>query len=173
MLNISLADQDIIKVQIGREPQGIAAIAVRAKNKIPVVLQMQSIVDDKPFPTLYWLCSKDVSRIIGTIETQGWVKDIEDLISRDSELREAFYKDHQGYVAERESLMTEHDRKTIKQRNFTELFKKYGIGGISHWDKVRCLHMQYAHHLAKGNVIGQLLDNEFELYKMLDNVDLK
>jgi len=173
MLNLTQEDKDVISWQIGREPQGIAKIAVRAKNGTPLVLQMQSIVDEKPFPTLYWLCSRDLSKAIGSIETSGWVKKIEEEILIDSDLKQAFYENHQAYVRERSEQMTAQDRLTIEQRGFSEMFERYGIGGISQWDKVRCLHMQYAHHLAQGNAIGKRMDEEFELYKLLDKADLK
>lgn len=172
-MNISLTDQAVIRQQIGREPQGIVAIAARAKNGVPLVLQMRSIVDSKPFPTLYWLCSKDLSKAIGSIETQGWVKEIEQRIEEDEKLRNRFLENQRQYVAKRQSEMTAEDQKIIEQRGFNDMFKRYGIGGISQWHKVRCLHMQYAHHLVDTNVIGEILDEEFELYKVLDKADLR
>jgi len=166
-VEISQTDIEIIRAQIGREPQGIVRIAARATNGVPLVLQMRSIVDDKPFPTLYWLCSKDLHKAIGTIETQGWVKQIEQRIQEDEVLKAQFYTNHQQYVQKRNEQMQSEDKALIAERGFSELFERYGIGGISQWDKVRCLHMQYAHHLVDGNVIGQLLDEEFELNKLL------
>jgi len=171
-VQISQIDKDIIRAQIGREPQGIVRIAARANNGVPLVLQMRSIVDDKPFPTLYWLSSKDLHKAIGTIETQGWVKQIEQRILEDEALREKFYANHQQYVQKRNEQMLSEDKALIEQRGFSELFERYGIGGISQWDKVRCLHMQYAHHLVDGNVVGQLLDEEFELHKLLEDKQL-
>jgi hypothetical protein len=173
ILQISDSDKDIIRQQIGREPQGIVKIAARAKNTVPLVLQMRSIVDGKPFPTLYWLCSKDLSKAIGSIETTGWVKDIEQRIATDESLKEQFFANQQQYVNKRRQEMTAQDSALIEQRGFNEMFERYGIGGISQWDKVRCLHMQYAHHLVDTNVIGEILDKEFELYKMLENKELR
>ena len=60
--------------------------------------------------------------------------------------------------------MLDTDRQRIAELGFSELFDSYGIGGIRHWDKVRCLHMQYAYHLAVGGTaIGKRLDQEFSL----------
>jgi len=171
-VEISQKDIDIIRAQIGREPQGIVTIAARAANGVPLVLQMRSIVDDKPFPTLYWLCSKDLHKAIAAIETQGWVKQIEQRIQEDEALKAQFYANHQQYVQKRTEQMQSEDRALITARGFSGLFERYGIGGISHWDKVRCLHMQYAHHLVDGNVIGQLLDEEFELNKLLTDKEI-
>ncbi|MGB0833027.1 MAG: DUF501 domain-containing protein [Psychrobium sp.] len=41
-----------------------------------------------------------------------------------------------------------------------ELCEQYGIGGFTNWTKVRCLHMQDAHHLCGENVSGQPMDKE-------------
>jgi hypothetical protein len=60
--------------------------------------------------------------------------------------------------------MRPEDRARIEEKGLAELYTRYGIGGIAQWDKVRCLHMQYAHWLAEGdNVIGERLEQEFEL----------
>lgn len=67
----------IIGQQLGREPRGLVDIAACSTSGVPLVLQMRSQVDDQPFPTLYWLCSKDLCKAIGQIEGHGWVKRIE------------------------------------------------------------------------------------------------
>jgi uncharacterized protein len=81
---------DMIKRQIGREPRGLVGIAHQTSDGIPTVLQIRSLVDNRPFPTLFWLCSKDLYRAIAEIETSGWVKQIEQEIQQDETLREAF-----------------------------------------------------------------------------------
>lgn len=172
-MQISTEDLTIIGQQIGREPQGIVNIAARAKNGVPLVLQMRSVVDNKPFPTLYWLCGKDLGKAIGTIETSGWVKSIEQRLQDEEELREAFLANQLAYAQKRKREMLPEDAAKLEQFGLTETFAKYGIGGILQWDKVRCLHMQYAQHLVDGNVIGQLLDEEFELNKLLEQPQLK
>jgi hypothetical protein len=154
---------DMIARQLGREPRGLVGIAHQTADGIPTVLQIRSLVDKRPFPTLFWLCSKDLYRAIAEIETSGWVKQIELEIQQNETLREAFRLNHVSYVAQRWQLMHPQDREQIEQLGFTHLFEQYGIGGISQWDKVRCLHMQYAHHLCGENVIGQRMDAEFGL----------
>ena len=61
----------IIEQQLGRPPRGLVGIAHQTADGIPVVLQMRSLVDDQPFPTLYWLCSRDLHRALAQIEDQG------------------------------------------------------------------------------------------------------
>lgn len=162
---MSVNEQQIalIAEQIGREPIGLVDIAVATADGVPLVLQMRSLVDDVPFPTLYWLSSKELCKAIGQIEGKGWVKEIEARLASDEELRMAYLENQKSYIAKRWELMLPEDKARIEELGFTEMFERYGIGGISRWDKVRCLHMQYAHHLAQGNVIGALMDDEFGL----------
>lgn len=162
---MSVNEQQIalIAEQIGREPIGLVDIAVATADGVPLVLQMRSLVDDVPFPTLYWLSSKELCKAIGQIEGKGWVKEIEERLASDEALRLAYLENQKSYIAKRWELMLPEDKARIEELGFTEMFERYGIGGISRWDKVRCLHMQYAHHLAQGNVIGALMDDEFGL----------
>lgn len=154
----------LIERQLGRKPRGLVDIAWQTAEGVPAVLQMRSLVDEQPFPTLYWLCSKDLYQAIAEIETGGEVKRIEQQLETDDDLRAAHLADQQRYVALRWQMMAENDRLRIAELGFTELFDRYGIGGIRHWDKVRCLHMQYAYHLAVGGTaIGTLLDQRYEL----------
>ncbi len=164
---MSVSEQQLAMIaeQIGREPKGLVDVTVATATGVPLVLQMRSLVDNVPFPTLYWLSSKELCKAIGRIEGKGWVKEIESRLQEDTELKEAFLQNQKAYVARRWELMLPQDKQRIEELGFTQMFERYGIGGISQWDKVRCLHMQYAHHLADGNVIGALMDQEFELNK--------
>jgi len=157
-------DRVLIRTQIGREPEGLVGVAVRTPAGIPLVLQMRSLVGRVPFPTLYWLSSKELGKAIGQIEGKGFVKEVEQRLQDDEVLREAYLVNQRDYVATRWELMLPQDKAQLDALGFTEVFTRYGIGGISQWDKVRCLHMQYAHHLVAGNVIGELMDQEFGLH---------
>src|SRR5210317_1730700 len=114
----------IVKEQIGREPRGIAAVAVSNPDGVPLVLQMRSLVNDKPFPTLYWLCSRDLSREISRIEMAGWIKRFEEELASDAELREAFHKQQQAYVDRRWELMDPSDRARLGLLGYTDMFNK-------------------------------------------------
>lgn len=163
----SAAQLQMIQRQLGREPRGIDRIAWATESGVPVVLQMRPLIDDKPFPTLYWLCSRDLYQWIAEIETAGAVKRIEQLLDEDAELRQRYRLQQQAYVTRRDQLMRPEDRERIEQLGFSELFPRYGIGGIAQWDRVRCLHMQYAHHLVGENLVGEWIDREFGLDQKL------
>lgn len=160
----------MIEQQLGRKPRGLVGIAWQTGDGVPAVLQMRSLVDDQPFPTLYWLSSKDLYQAIAEIETGGEVKRIEQEIDTDEALREQHLADQQRYVKLRWQQMAEADRQRIDALGFTDLYNSYGIGGIRHWDKVRCLHMQYAYHLGTiaegGTAVGRLLDQRFQLHEL-------
>ena len=166
---MSISDEQfaMIHQQLSRQPRGLVNISVQSATGIPLVLQMRSLVDDKPFPTLYWLCSKDLCKAIGQIEGEGWVKTIETRLEDDPALLSHYLQDQQRYVSSRRQAMHPDDRERIEALNMTALFDQYGIGGINQWDKVRCLHMQYAHHLVEGNCIGELMDKQFGLQNLV------
>ena len=172
---ITSEQRGLIEQQLGRPPRGITGIAYQSPEGIPMVLRMASLVNDKPFPTLYWLCSRDLHKAISRIEACGWIKQIEQQLQIDPDLKARFRLNHQDYVAQRDSLMSDDIRQRIEQLGFSKLFQQYGIGGISQWDKVRCLHMQYAHYLGASenenqsgtrNVIGEQMEQEFGLSKI-------
>ncbi|KAA0874485.1 DUF501 domain-containing protein [Nitrincola tapanii] len=156
----------LIERQLGRPPRGLAAIAYATPDGVPVVLQMRSLMEGKPFPTLFWLCSQDLDKALARIEASGWIKSMEEELQQDAQLRARFHAQQQAYVDLRWQLMTAEDRAVIEAQGFTERFNTLGIGGIAQWDKVRCLHMQYAHHLVAENLIGQRLDAEFALHEL-------
>ncbi len=158
-----------IREQIGREPRGIVRIAAQSAEGTPLVLQMRSLVDDKPFPTLYWLCSQRLCKAIGQIEGKGTLKVLEAQLQDDDMFLADYMADQKRYVAKRWALMLDEDKKRIETLGFTPLFHKYGIGGIAKWDKIRCLHMQYAYHLAEGSVIGAMMDEQFGLQHVVSN----
>ena len=163
---ISDAQRDIIRQQIGREPHGLRDIAYATKSGVPVVLKMAPVVDGKPFPTLYWLASKDLHKAINQLETRGLVKELEQRLKDDSDFMAAYQTNQQAYVDARWANCSAQDKQLLKDKNFSDLFDSYGIGGLRDWQQIRCLHMHYAHHLCGDNVIGQWLDDHYQLNQL-------
>lgn len=166
-MNLSEQQFAIIEQQLGRAPRGVIRIAAATPKGIPLALQMRSWLDGDPFPTLYWLCSKDLHKAISQIETRGVVKELEQEIADDADLRQRLLADQARYRDKRLSEMLREDKQAIADNGFTDLFDSFGIGGIRTWDKIRCLHMHYAHHLAEGNVIGEILDRRYQLNELV------
>lgn len=151
----------IIAAQLGREPRGIQALTATDGEGTPLVLRMESIVDDKPFPTLYWLCSERLKVELSRIEASGVIKRLETRLKQEPEFLAAYHRSHEDYVAQRWRHMSAAHRDQAERRGYATLLRERGIGGIANWGQVRCLHTQYAHHLCGDNVIGQWLDAEY------------
>jgi hypothetical protein len=166
-MSVTPQQRQIIREQIGREPHGLRDIAYATDNGIPVVLRMAPIVQNKPFPTLYWLCSKDLHKAISRLEASGLVKQLEQRLQEDPDFMAAYQGNQQAYVAARWANCTAEEKQQLQSLGFSDLFDSYGIGGLRDWQQIRCLHMQYAQHLCDQNVIGQWLDDEYQLHKLV------
>lgn len=151
----------IITEQLGRAPRGIQAVTATNGEGTPLVLRMEAIVDDKPFPTLFWLCCERLKVELSRIEAQGVIKQLETRLREDAEFLAAYHASHCDYVAQRWRHMSATQQAEVERLGYTALLRERGIGGIGNWDQVRCLHTQYAHHLCGDNVIGQWLDAEY------------
>ena len=153
-----------IKEQLGRPPEGLKEIVFRNSNQLPVVLRVTSIVRGKPFPNMYWLSDKSLCKAIDKIESHGFVKELENvIIPEDSKLKKRIDQDHRLYIEKRwKYFVLEHDLDNVLPV-YQQSLKSKGIGGLSKFDRVRCLHMHYAHYLVDGNSIGSLLEEKFNL----------
>ena len=108
----------------------------------------------EPFPTLFWLECGEVARQIARLEYEGGVRAIEAQIFEDGEFRARVHADHDAYVTERWDSLSDVDRARAESAGVTRALRERGIGGISNRDSVKCLHLHYAHHLARGTAIG-------------------
>ncbi|MBT7609262.1 MAG: DUF501 domain-containing protein [Bacteriovoracaceae bacterium] len=164
MSDITEQEIKFIQKQLGRPPEGLQEIVYRDSKKDPVVLRVTSIVRGKPFPNMYWLSDKSLCKAIDKIESHGFVKELENIIIPQNEiLKEKINLNHQQYIQKRWNyFIAEHNIKTILPA-YVESLKTKGIGGLSKFKRVRCLHMHYAHYLVDGNSIGELLEEKFNL----------
>jgi hypothetical protein len=109
-----------------------------------------------PFPTLYWLADEELIKRISHVEREGWIKRFEARIAADTELADAFRRDHETYIEERWSILEEKDKPDAERLGLRER----GIGGLRDFGKIKCLHLHYAHHLAASNTVGMLMERE-------------
>lgn len=165
----SISEQDLtyISQSLGKNPKGIIDISCRDSRGNPSVIKVAPFIDDKPFPTLYWLIDPYLKIELGKIEMIGWVKKIEnDIISSDLKLKESLKQDHITYQKERiktfESLGFK--KENLNENLFQQIYKT-GIAGIRNFETVKCLHTQYAAHLVKSNTVGRILDENFPYLK--------
>jgi hypothetical protein len=155
---ISVEDRANVKALLGRTPRGLAAIKLRTKTGLPVVIQVASIVNKKPFPTLFWLVDKHLNYSIDKLEAGGLIARFQTHIDRSDELRAQLKKDHLAHIALRDELMLPEDKVALSTLGFANVFEHRGIGGIENFTRIRCLHTYYAAHLVVSNTVGRLLD---------------
>ncbi len=143
---------------LGREPRGLEDIPVFASNGDPAVIRVASLVDDKPFPTLFWLVDADLNYRIDQAEAGGLIAELQARVDKDPVLQSAMREDHMKHIALRDSYLSEADRERLAALGFGEVLAGKGIGGLGRFDRIRCLHTWYAAHLVEPNTIGRLLD---------------
>ncbi len=143
---------------LGREPRGLRDVPVQSPQGEPMVIRVASLVEDKPFPTLFWLVDAALNYRIDQEEARGLIAQLQARIDGDAQLLEAMRDDHLRHIALRESFMTSVDKERLTELGFSGVFTQKGIGGIADFSRIRCLHTWYAAHLVVPNTVGRLLD---------------
>ncbi len=159
VLTISAEVLDRVTYLLGREPRGLEAVAVAATNGEPMVIRVASLVDDKPFPTLFWLVDSDLSYRIDQAEAGGLIRQFQRRVDASLELQGQMRLDHQAHIALRASYLSAATLLRLDALGFGEVLHDKGIGGIADYSWIRCLHTSYAAHLVVPNTIGAMLDN--------------
>ncbi len=144
-------------------PSPVASTVVRrCPAGHPLVVRCHPLREERdgpaPFPTLYWLVCDEVARQVARLEYRGGVAAIERRIADDAELRARVHADHEAYVRERWELLGDAERAALEAAGRATALTGRGIGGIANRDAVKCLHLHYAHHLARGSAIGREID---------------
>lgn len=142
---------------LGREPRGLREVILGEEGE-PSVIRVASLVDDKPFPTLYWLVDPALNLRIDRAEAGGLIAVLQSRVDAESDLRESMEGDHAAYISRRTGFCTDEELARIDALGYTRVLKEKGIGGIGDPARIRCLHTWYAAHLVVPNTIGRLLD---------------
>ncbi len=150
---------------LGRQPRGLEEIAVAHPDGRPMVIRVASLVDDKPFPTLFWLLDPDLCYRIDQVEAAGLIKQLQQRIDADPQLQRGMRSDHRAHIALREDYMTPQVRQRLGELHFSEVFASKGIGGIADFKRIRCLHTWYGAHLVVPNTVGRLLDGYWQRHE--------
>ena len=147
-----------VAVLLGREPRGLRAISVADTRGEPLVIRVASVVDEKPFPTLYWLVGAELCLRIDRLEAAGWIARLQDRVDVSKTLQQAMHDDHACHRKERLRFLSDAERQLLSEKGMQAALDERGIGGISEPTRIRCLHTWYAAHLVTPNTIGQLVD---------------
>ena len=169
-LRYSEADQHYVTACLGRTPQGVVGVAARRRTGEPTVIinlpLLPHVETWQPFPTLYWLVDPDLNKIIADIERKGGVQQIEQAIAIDTSLQVAHREDNNFYAMARWAVLNHKEKQAAKELGMDDILEHTGIGGVANHDAVKCLHAQYAFHLArreKGTTVGKLMQQHFSL----------
>ena len=142
---ISSDDERAIAAQLGREPRAIHAVGHRCPCGLPdVVTTEPRLPDGTPFPTTYYLTCPRAASLIGTLEGNGRMKEMEARLSTEEELAESYAAAHRAYLADRAALGSVPEIEGVS------------AGGMPH--RVKCLHVLAAHALAAGPGVNPLGD---------------
>ena len=152
-----LKDREVVAAQIGRPPRGQFDVSVRCSFGYPQVIRVHPMVRGKPFPTLYWLTCPLLSLEIDHLEAAGWVKRLEDRMIAEPDLRSAMQTGHRRYAQQRDRALSSDDRAALEASGMVAGLIGRGIGGISDWDYLKCLHLHVAHGLADENAIASIV----------------
>ncbi|MEO1077981.1 MAG: DUF501 domain-containing protein [Pseudomonadota bacterium] len=152
------AQRAFVRDRLGREPRGLRAIAVRDAADRPMVIRVASLVDGKPFPTLFWLVDPELCLRIDRAEASGLIARLQTQVDESETLRAAMRDDHAAHIALRDGFLEDHERVSLAATGYLKALQERGIGGIADFSRIRCLHTWYAAHLVVPNTIGALLD---------------
>ncbi len=152
-------DLRVVAAQLGRPARGVLAIAATCPYGFPqVTLNRLTLREGKEFelfPSLFWLCCPYLVQGVGHLEAQGGVRAAEELIRDDPALAQRYMKAHQAYSRERQQLLDAEEREFLRSVG-AEAAALTGIGGLRNPRRVKCLHAQLAHFLARGdNPVGE------------------
>lgn len=146
---LSAVDAASIRRQLGREPRGVVRVAHRCPCGQPdVVMTRPRLPDGTPFPTLYYLTCPRAASAIGTLESSGLMRDMEERLAHDPSLAERYRLAHDAYVGERDGIEPVVEIEGIS------------AGGMPR--RVKCLHVLVAHSLATGPGVNPLGDEALD-----------
>ena len=140
------ADIDAVTAQLGRTARGVVGIAARARDGAPTVVATAPRLDDgTPFPTFYYLTHPELVAGISTLEADGVMRELNDLLEADESLRDAYRAAHEAYLRDRAAV------------GHVDEVDGISAGGMP--VRVKCLHALAAHALAAGpgvNPVGDI-----------------
>ena len=160
--HVDTATLAVVEERLGRAPRGLRGVAVTDAAGLPMVIRVASVVDGRPFPTLYWLIDPGLCLRIDREEAAGRIAALQAHVDADDALRAAMLEDHRRHVARREAYLSLDEREHLIARGQWQALAQRGIGGIADFSRIRCLHTWYAAHLVEANTVGRLLDARWD-----------
>lgn len=153
----SAEDLQVLEEQLGRVPRGVVGIAARCVcGKPTVVATAPRLEDGTPFPTTFYLTSPGAVRACSTLEATRVMEDFNERLADDEDLRAAYQRAHEAYIASREEL----GRKL--ELDVPEI---HGVSAGGMPTRVKCLHALVGHALAAGEGVNPIGDLALEMMR--------
>ena len=144
-MSLALADVQAVQRQLGREPRGAVRVAHRCPCGAPDVVETAPrLPDGTPFPTTYYLTCPRAAGALGTLESSGLMRQMNERLAGDDELSAGYGRAHEDYLRRREAL--------------ADVPELAGISAGGMPSRVKCLHVLAAHALAAGPGVNPLGD---------------
>lgn len=151
----SAEDLQVLEEQLGRVPRGVVGIAARCVcGKPTVVATAPRLEDGTPFPTTFYLTSPGAVRACSTLEATKVMEDFNQDLADDEDLRIAYQRAHEAYIAAREELGRE------LQLDVPEI---HGVSAGGMPTRVKCLHAVVGHALAAGQGVNPIGDRALQM----------
>ena len=162
-------DRAAVAESLGRVPVGVIGVVARDRDGGPAVIMNRPLQREAggcvPFPTLYWLVDPGLNALISDIERRGAVREIESALAADDALMDSHLADNAAYAKARWACMNIDDEDDAERQGLTMVLMTSGIGGVANHRSVKCLHAQYAYHLAAyktgGTTVGRLIKERY------------
>ncbi len=147
------SDYLVLARQLNRKPRGKITVVKRCDFGRPLVILAHFKFSHKSyFSNLFWLSCPWLVKEVSKWEAEGWVKKFQERLNKDKTFAQAFRQSQSIFYQFKERLIELESNLPEKVKK--DLLKR-GIGGVSDWGKVKCLHAQYANWLVFGvNPIG-------------------
>ncbi|MDO9558037.1 MAG: DUF501 domain-containing protein [Coriobacteriia bacterium] len=141
-----ITDNEVVLLQLGREPRGTWRSVVRCRHAAPVVIATRPDLEDgEPFPTLFWLTCPVLCERVSALESSGATDAWTDRLASDVDLAAAMGAADEVYRRLRQAEAEGADRCST-----------VGIAGQRDPLKVKCLHAHVAAYLAGiADPVGQ------------------
>lgn len=138
-------DLEVVGEQLGRPARGVLGIAARCVCSNPVVVVTSPrLPDGTPFPTLYYLTHPAATAEMSRLEADHLMVRMQEALAEDAELRAAYLRAHEAYLADRESVA------------HVDEIAGISAGGMP--TRVKCLHALSGHALAAGTGVNPIGD---------------
>lgn len=141
-----MEDREVVRQQIGRPPRGEPEVAARCPYGLPLVIRTPSVLEDgTPFPTLYYLTCPVATRAASSLESDGFMRELNDRLAAEPDLASSYRDAHDRYRLARDGSLDG---------------RPDSAGGMP--GRVKCLHALYAHEVADGNPVGAIVRERIE-----------